>query len=472
MHLVYGILKLFSGIHMIYNKLQNESVEKMNKIYFNRIMKIAVPIILSNVISQLQMIIDRIFLGQMNTLYMSALGNVTSPMWTTMSFAFTITAGASILISQNIGANNKEKADEYAASLLKWNNIPSIALFLFWILCGKHVFTLMGVSESVMPYCLGYMKYFVPTFLLIGIEGSTAVIMQTSNYTKPMVYYGLIRSGTNIVLDYALIFGHFGLPALGIEGAALATTIAEFSGVIFATNAMRSPKLTTRPPVRVIIKASVKPYLNSLKLGVNCALEDLAWNAGNLVIIRILNSINEIAAGIYSIVFSVEVLIVVVIGAFGNATMTLTGEANGRKDRNQYKQVVKLAYLFSAAIAFVTLIICAVFPKQILSLFSSDEQIITGCGIYLIMVCINLFGKAGNIIVGAGIKGNGDTRWMLCTQIFGTILVVGCACFFVYVLKLGIIGVFMAVVVDEAVRALVNLSRFLHIIKKMEGCIQ
>ena len=72
------------------------------------------------------------------------------------------------------------------------------------------------------------MKYFVPSFLLIGIEGSTSVIMQTSNYTKPMIFYGLIRSGTNLVLDYALIFGHFGLPALGIEGESIATTIGFF----------------------------------------------------------------------------------------------------------------------------------------------------------------------------------------------------------------------------------------------------
>jgi len=431
-------------------------------------MKIAVPIILSSVISQLQMIIDRIFLGQMNTLYMSALGNVTSPMWTTMSFAFTITAGASILISQNVGAGNKEKSNEYAASLLKWNNIPSIALFLFWIFCGGYVFRLMGVSENVMPFCLGYIKYFVPSFLLIGIEGSTSVIMQTSNYTKPMVYYGLIRSCTNIVLDYALIFGHFGLPKLGIEGAAIATTIAEFSGVIFAMGAMKSPKLTTRPPFREIIKAPVKPYLNSLKLGINCALEDLAWNAGNLVIIRILNSINEIAAGIYSIVFSVEVLVVVIIGSFGNSTMTLTSEAKGKKDKTQYVQVVKLAYMLSAAIALVTLIICSVFPKQILGLFSSDEQIITSCGIYLIMVCINLFGKSGNIIVGSGVKGNGDTKWMLCTQLFGTVLVIASACLFVYALKLGIIGVFMAVIVDEGVRALINLGKFLRITKRFD----
>lgn len=440
----------------------------MNKTYLNRIMKIAVPIILSSFISQLQMIIDRIFLGQINTLYMSALGNVTSPMWTTMSFAFAVTAGASILISHSVGAGDKEKSDEYAASLLKWNNLPSIFLFIFWIFCGQSVFRLMGVSDSVMPYCLGYMRYFAPSFLLIGIEGSTSVIMQTSNYTKPMVYYGLIRSGTNVVLDYALIFGHFGLPALGIEGAAIATTIAEFAGVIFATNAMRSNKLTTRPPLKQILKAPALPYLRSLKLGINCAFEDLAWNAGNLAIIRILNSISEIAAGVYSIVFSIELLVVCVTGSFGNSTMILTGEAKGKKDKEQYVQVVKLTYILSAVIAFVTLCICAIFPKQILGLFSSDKEIIAGCGVYLLMVCINLFGKSANIVVGSAIKGYGDTMWMFCTQIFGTVLIITCACVFVYVMKLGILGVFLAVIVDEAVRALINFGRFIRITKIME----
>ena len=87
----------------------------MNKQYLKKLLTIAVPIMLSNVISQLQMIIDRIFLGHFNKYYMSALGNVSSPMWTTMSFCFSITTGASILISQNVGAKNKEEVDKYAA---------------------------------------------------------------------------------------------------------------------------------------------------------------------------------------------------------------------------------------------------------------------------------------------------------------------------------------------------------------------
>ena len=127
----------------------------MIKKYFRPLMAIAVPIMLSNVISQLQMIIDRIFLGQMNPLYMSALGNVNSPMWTTMSFCISLTTGASILISQNVGSGKKNDVEKYAASLIKWNNIIPVLLFFFWIFCGEYVFHAMGASENLMPMCLG-----------------------------------------------------------------------------------------------------------------------------------------------------------------------------------------------------------------------------------------------------------------------------------------------------------------------------
>ena len=105
---------------------------KKYKNYLNRLLIIAVPMILSQLINQVQMLIDRIFLGQANSLYMSVLGNATFPMWTTMSFCFSIGTGASILISQNVGAGNKEKVSEYAGSLLKYNSIIPFALFLFW----------------------------------------------------------------------------------------------------------------------------------------------------------------------------------------------------------------------------------------------------------------------------------------------------------------------------------------------------
>lgn len=107
-------------------------------------------------------------------------------------------------------------------------------------------------------------------------------------------------------------------------------------------------------------------------------------------------------------------------------------------------------------------------PEQILALFTSDESIITTCGIYLLIIGINLIFKSGNIIIGNTIRGSGNTRWMFYTQIFGTIWVVSVASLLVFVFRLGILGVFLAVMADEAVRALINLWKYSRIVKNWD----
>lgn len=466
----------FIEIHILkeqYRKRKStvkNTIIQTNKKYLPGLLNIAVPIMLSNLISQLQMLIDRIFLGHVNSMYMSALGNVTSPMWTTMSFCFSIVTGASILISQSVGAGDTEHIEEYSGAMVKYNNIIPILLFFFWTFCAEFVFRLMGVSDGLIPMCLDYSRYYAPVFLITGLGGAFSVILQTSNYTKPLVVYGILRSGVNIFLDWVMIFGRFGLPAMGIKGAAIATTIAEYSGLIFAVIfVVSSKKLNTKPSMKWVVKAHIKPYLLSAKLGVNTALEDFAWNLGNLLLIRILNAINEMAAGIYSIIFSVEVLAVVIIGAIGNGTMTLTGEAKGNNDLSKYRGVCVCAYGLCIIVGIITLGVCLVFPQQIISLFTNDKSIIASCGIYLIFISINLFAKSANIVVGNAIRGSGNTIWMLITQLFGTVWVVSVALLFVFVLKLGIAGVFLAVIVDEIVRSFINLGKYLRIVKNWKS---
>lgn len=433
--------------------------------YKNKLVKIFVPIMLSNLISQIQMFIDRIFLGRMNILYMSAVGNATAPVWTTMSFIFSLSMGASILISQSVGEKDLEKAKNYAASLIKFHNLVPILMFLFWTFCSPLVFKLMGVSENVMDLCVKYTRIYAPVFLILGLGASYSVVFQTSNYTKPLVAYGAIRSVLNIILDYLLIFGKFGFPRMEIAGAALGTTIAEYAGGIYLFYVVikKKDKFFTSPDFKRILKASLEPYLRSIKLGLPTACEDLLWNAGNLCIIRILNSINEMAAGIYSMVFTVEIIFVVVIGALGSGTLTLTGEATGAKDHKLYRNVVKTSIKWSFMVAASALIFVSLFPRLTLSLFTTDMEVIEMSVIFIILVAANLFGKSGNIILGSGIRGYGDTKWMLFTQGLGTVGVVGIAALCVFGFKLGMLGVFVAVLVDEAVRALINLVRFLKI---------
>ncbi|MBB5225470.1 MATE family efflux transporter [Treponema ruminis] len=434
---------------------------KEYKVYYSRLLAIAVPLILSNIINQLQMLIDRIFLGNANSLYMSVLGNANSPIWTTMSVCISIATGASILISQNVGAKNQENVEEYSGALLKFNNILPVMLFFLWGFGSVPVFRLMGVSENILPWCVDYARYSSPVFLLIGLGGSLMVIFQTSNHTKHLAIWSLLRSCLNIFFDWVLIFGRFGFPEMGVKGAALGTTLAEYLGALYMLVAYaRSRKLSTRPKAPALKKAKFSSYLHSARLGINTALEDFCWNLGNLAIIRILNTINELAAGIFSIVFGVELLAVVVVGALGSGTLTLSSEAVGKGDAKQYKGVCLSAYSICFVIALIMVAASLAFPQEIISVFTKDERITTTSGIYLLFIAVNLFSKSGNIIVGSGIRGSGDTKWMFCTQIFGTVFVISCASLFVFALHLGVSGVFFAVMADEFVRFIINLAKY------------
>ena len=108
-------------------------------------------------------------------------------------------------------------------------------------------------------------------------------------------------------------------------------------------------------------------------------------------------------------------------------------------------------------------IFVSIFPRLTLSLFTTDKEVIEMSVIYIILVAANLFGKSGNIIIGNGIRGYGDTKWMFFTQTLGTVGVVALACLCVFVFKLGMLGVFIAVLCDEAIRAVINFIRFLRI---------
>ena len=142
------------------------------KDYIKKILAIAIPIMLSNLISQLQMLIDRIFIGRLSLESMSAVGNATTTMWSTLSLIFALTTGGTILVSQAYGANEIEKAKDTLAALFKYNNVLSVLLFLFWLFYPQVAFNIMGVDQSIIGMSIDYARYYSPIFILTGIGAS------------------------------------------------------------------------------------------------------------------------------------------------------------------------------------------------------------------------------------------------------------------------------------------------------------
>ncbi len=437
------------------------------KDHIKKILLIAVPIMLSNLISQLQMMIDRVFIGRLSIESMSAVSNASTPMWTTMSTIFSLTTGATILVSQAYGADEKEKARDFLASVFKYNNVLGFLLFLFWLLIPQTAFHLMGVDESIIGMSIDYARYFSPIFILTGIGASVSCMLQVSQKTRIMIWYGLSRSLTNVFLDYAMIFGNFGFPAMGVKGAALATTLAELLGdLIVLTYVLFSKDLPLKPSFLRILTSRFMPYVDTVKYGIPAACEDFAWNFGNLYLIAMLNKVSIAAAGIHSIIFGVELIAVVLVGSIGTATLTLSGYETGKKNRNGVWEVVMSSMLLCGVIDILNLMLFLIFPGQILGLFTRDSAVLTVAPLYLLIVGLDLFPKSGNIIVGSGIKGYGEPSWMFKTQLFGTFFVIAMSSVLVMVFHKGIMELFILVVVDESLRLILNFLKLRRIRQK------
>lgn len=422
---------------------------------------IALPLLLNMLVSQIQIIIDRAFLGQIHVEYMSAIGNVSAPLWTSISVLWALTSGATILMSQAIGAKKIDIAKQYAHNIIKYSSLASGIIFLLWLIFGKQVFTLLGVKGDVLEFCLDYITFLMPMILLVGLNASSGAILQSNGTTKPILISGIVRSSLNVFLDWVLIFGQFGLPAMGIKGAALATSIAEIIG----TSLLVLLVITNRDlPFKLTLKGVFKSKLTLFKKvadkGLPSAGEEFLWHLGNLGIIRILNIISITATGVYTIIFSIDIFPALIFVAIGQGVLTLTGQSTGADDIDGAKKIGLVGLINSWLISVGFMLMFVLFPRFILGVFTSDVNIIDQAVLYLIIASINFFPRSANILLGSGIRGYGDTKWMMKTQIMGTIQIIIYALLFVIVLDLGITGVFMATLLDETVRAVINYTRY------------
>lgn len=435
--------------------------EKRNFAYSKRIFKIAFPIILYGIAITLQQLVDKAFLGSINSEYFSALGNVLFPFYTTIETIIAISIGTTILIAQKTGAKDFQNARLYAETSFKYNTAFSLLFFIFWFFFPKTIFQMMGVQSPILEYSTRYVRFLSVSLLIFGLEISASAIFMGIGITRPIMIAGIIKNVLNIILDWLLIFGNLGFPRLEIEGAALATTISNLvAGPVLLLLFFLSKKKPFMISIKRIIFNKLRDYKDIIKIGIPAGMETLIWHISNLIIIRFLNSLDYMATGIYTLVFSIDCIAYFIFTGFAKACIALVGQKTGEKDIAGAKKTGRLCLLYIYLINVLIATSYILFTRPILGLFTDNSELILKAVPFMFILALNTFPRSTNIIIGHGIKGYGDTKWMLFGQIVGSIIIVSSAYLFIFVFKLNLLGLFFAVLMDESVRSIINSLRF------------
>ncbi|MFA9392933.1 MAG: MATE family efflux transporter [Prolixibacteraceae bacterium] len=426
-----------------------------------KLFAIATPIIVQNLVQYLQLQVDMAMLGQSNSLFLSAVGNVLYPYNIIISFLTALSTGATVLISHSLGSRSLRSAQRYSEVSFFFNLLVAIPFFFLLFFLAQELMNLMGTSEQISRYATEYMKYLSFSVLFLGVALSIVAILQGMGKTRAIMIAAIIGTVANIFFDWVLIYGKLGFPVMGIKGAAIATSIANFLGMVYLIIAFVTTKrLPFKPNLKGLLYPRWKIQRRNVVVGLPYGLEAMFWSFGQIIIVRLVNEVDDFAVGLYVLISRIQAVTFFFYLGIAKATMILVGQEMGAGNRKGALRVsfLSLKYAFATCLIAATLFI--IYPAQLLSLFSSDEALIKESIVLLNIVSITIFPVAINVVIGNAIRGMKDTKWMFYTQTFGTIFVISLSSLLLLYFHLDLKGVFLTILFDEVIRAFLNYRRF------------
>ncbi|MBR3895435.1 MAG: MATE family efflux transporter [Bacteroidaceae bacterium] len=371
-----------------------------------------------------------------------------------------VSLGTSILCSQYIGAGRRDKVIQVVGISLLFNTLFGLAISAVLIFMAEDLLMWMGLRPDLMADGLPYMKIVGGFAFLQAISLSLSASLRSADKAKYPMYVSMVVNVLNIIGNYTLIFGKFGMPALGVEGAAISTSICRLVSVIILFVVLLKKHIPSFP------KELFTPFpwgelKNLLKIGIPSAGEHISYSLSQIVITYFINIISNQALATRSYVTNIVMFTFIFAISIAQGGAILIGHLVGmKKIQAAYtigKRIMRMGVAMSVSLSLLT----AIFGKQILSMLTSDPWIITtGASILWVEVLLE-HGRALNFFGVNALRSTGDIYFPVNVGIcvMWTVQVIGS-----YVLGIsmgwGLVAMWAIFALDENIRGLIFVHRW------------
>ena len=371
-----------------------------------------------------------------------------------------VSLGTSILCSQYIGAGRRDKVIQVVGISLLFNTLFGLVISAVLIFMAEDLLLWMGLRPDLMADGLPYMKIVGGFAFLQAISLSLSASLRSADKAKYPMYVSMVVNVLNIIGNYTLIFGKFGMPALGVEGAAISTSICRLVSVVILFVVLFKKHIPSFP------KELFTPFpwgelKNLLKIGIPSAGEHISYSLSQIVITYFINIISNQALATRSYVTNIVMFTFIFAISIAQGGAILIGHLVGmKKIQAAYtigKRIMRMGVTMSVSLSLLT----AIFGKQILSMLTSDPWIITtGASILWVEVLLE-HGRALNFFGVNALRSTGDIYFPVNVGIcvMWTVQVIGS-----YVLGIsmdwGLVAMWAIFALDENIRGLIFVHRW------------
>ncbi len=416
-----------------------------------QVLSLALPIVATNILSRGPAIVDTAFIGHIGADQLAAVGLAQLFIFSMQAFTHATAIAGTVMVAHRTGENRlelrqSETSGNFTMALIIGLSISAIAYNL-----SAWAGTMMGTSGAVHGHLVDYLSIYWWFFTFKLLSFFLASIFQGSGDSRtPLKVIGTINI-LNVALDYGLIFGKFGLPEMGVRGAALATGISETLGAsALIVMAVRQGlvKFGLRLPTK---EAAIK----FAKLAIPVLGERLLNITTMLVFARMVISFSVTAYAAHMMGVNIEMVSLLSGFAFMQATTALVGQNLGAKKPEKAKLMAKRASFISFGIMTSLAALLLVHPEFWVRIFTDDKEVIF-YGIKFLSYavwCLPIMAIA--LTYAGGLRGAGEVKYvMYITTGSGWLVRLLMAYIFGFILGYGVDGLWVMMPVDWIVRAI------------------
>lgn len=384
--------------------------------FFRRLMAIALPITLQSIMFSSRGLVDVLMLGQLGEAEIAAVGVAARATFVTTIMLVGVTTGGALLTAQYWGAGNKQGVRESTALTWLVANLFAVMTVALFLLFPSQIMALTTDSETVNALGSQYLVITSLSMFAVACVSSMAVGLRAMHKPGLSTFFSGIGIVSNVFLNWVLIFGKLGFPAMGIEGAAIATVLSGFIEVACLYGYLYAKKHLLAfgiDDIRAIIEwPTISRFL---KLSLPTTFNFLAWAGGLFVYHAIMGQSGVQGLAALSVMTPVESISLSLLIGMSNAAAVLVGNQLGAK---QYDAVYYQALGLTIISLLVSVIVAAalyVVQIPILNSFTAltdETRALSEEFIVILSLGIILRSIPMTVIVGV-LRAGGDVKFCL-----------------------------------------------------------
>jgi len=354
----------------------------------------------------LQVITDLIMVGRISAFAVAAVGLGLQSLMFVFAVLTLLHVGTSALLSRFVGAGRMKRASMGLSTLLRFAFILSLPVMLAWYYLASNIYVWFGTAPEVTELGADYVQMLTWMLPFIFMKLVFVSALNAAGDTKTPMKVKMVSIILNVILNYLLIFGHFGFPELGVLGAAVGTVIVNMlEFVVYVILYLRG-----KTPYIPLWYYSKSLLSRALKVGIPASFER-ALTFGSLMLFTVIITQygTEALAG-YQIGLRVEGLAFMPGIGFTIAAMALMGQGLGAKKPEQAREDVLLVLKYTVGFMFFLSFFMVFMPEKIVWFFTDDAQTIEQASLYLCIVGLSQIPLAFNFVLSGALRGAGDSK--------------------------------------------------------------